>query len=405
MTAILEINDTELVLHRHGQRLYRAPAIAIAQPGGLVFGEAALRQARIYPRQTNQQYLSRLAPDPLPHPTRDAANFADLVYHQLKEVAATCSDDVVLAVPGTLTAEQLGILLGISQEAGLTVSGFVDAAVAAVSTCPAPDPVCYLDLHLQHINVTELSVSAEVQRTRAYEVRECGLSNLLDSWVNLIADRFVRETRFDPLVTADTEQQLYNQVYDWVSGVHNTDIAVEILHAEQRRRVEVPRVALELKATQRYARLLEALNGSMAVLLSGRASGMPGLLGCLRSAGLSVDMVARDAVAEGCTRHLDQIHCGGGDLHLITRLPHAHRRPIATPIADLRPTHLLHEHRARSIDQCRDLPVRMENNTLWLRPAPDVSVNGVAIREEVRIQLGDVIDTSGGSYRAIRVDA
>ena len=404
MTAILEINDTELVLHRNGQRLYRAPAVAIVAPTGLIFGEAALRQARIFPRQTNQQYLSRLTPDPLPHPTRDAANFADLVYHQLKEVAATCTDDVVLAVPGTLDADALGVLLGICQEAGLTVSGFVDSAVAAVSTCPAPDPVRYLDLYLQHINVTELTVNSEVRRTRAFEVRECGLSNLLDSLVNLIADRFVRETRFDPLVTADTEQQLYNQVYDWMNGHHNTDITVDIQHADQRRRVEVQRTALEQKAAQRYTRLLESLDGGVGILLSGRTSRLPGLLGCLRGAGLSVNVMSIDAVTEGCTRHLEEIHCGGGDLHLITRLPHGHSPVAPIPVVDAQPTHLLHDNRACTPETCSGLPLRVDEGGLWLRPAPGVTVNGIKRGEEVRVQLGDVIDTAAGSYRAIRVD-
>ncbi|MCB1686245.1 MAG: hypothetical protein KDI31_17235, partial [Pseudomonadales bacterium] len=293
MTAILEINDTELLLYHRGQRLYRAPAIAIAREDGLIFGEAALRLARIHPRQAHQQYLSRLSPDPLAHPTRDAANLADLIYHQLREVAALCPDDMVIAVPGTLSTEQLGVLLGIGQEAGLKVCGFVDAAVAAVSTSRAPEQVCYLDIYLQHINITELIVNDAVQRTRAYEIRECGLSNLLDGWVNLIADRFVRETRFDPLVTADTEQQLYNQVYDWVmDGALNADVAVEIQHADLRRKVEVPRAALEQKAATRYARVLEALQGHQAVRLSARAARVPGLSARLRAAGLLVEPLA-----------------------------------------------------------------------------------------------------------------
>ena len=114
---------------------------------------------------------------------------------------------------------------------------------------------------------------------------------------------------------------------------HNTDITVDIQHADQRRRVEVSRVARwNRKPAQRYARLLESLNGGMAMLLSGRD------IATARSARLSAQrrivrrhVMSIDAVAEGCTRHLDQIHCGGGDLHLITRLPHGHRRPVDDP--------------------------------------------------------------------------
>ena len=190
-----------------------------SQPTGLVFGDAALRQARIFPRQT-EPAVSVPTRRPIrcltPPGTQPISRIWCITSSKrwLRPARTTwCSP---CREPSLQNSSECCSVS--AQEAGLTVSGFVDSAVAAVSTCPAPDPVRYLDLHLQHINVTELTVSAEVRRTRAFEVRECGLSNLLDSWVNLIADRFVRETRFDPLVTADTEQQLYNQVYDWISG-------------------------------------------------------------------------------------------------------------------------------------------------------------------------------------------
>lgn len=420
MTAILEINDTELLLYQRGLRLYHAPAIAIAREDGLIFGEAALRLARIHPRQAHQQYLSRLSPDPLPHPTRDAANLADLIYHQLREVAALCDDDMVIAVPGTLSGEQLGVLLGIGQEAGLKVSGFVDAAVAAVSTCRAPEQVCYLDLYLQHVNITELTVNDEVQRTRAYEIRECGLSNLLDGWVNLIADRFVRETRFDPLVTADTEQQLYNQVYDWLmGGTLHADVAVEIQHADLRRKVEVPRVALEQKAAVRFARVLEALQGRQAVRLSARAARVPGLSACLREAGLLVEPLALDAVAAGCTSHLSRIRSSDGELRLITRLPTeksetgaehaavAATRTAASP-ASAAPTHLLLGHHARPIAIVTEAPLEIDSGAVWLQPDPArhslLKLNGSIVTGRVRVEPGDRIETPAGTFQAIRVE-
>ncbi|MEJ2088477.1 MAG: hypothetical protein P8Y69_08410, partial [Gammaproteobacteria bacterium] len=213
MTAIIELNDLELSLYQGSERLYCEPAFAIVREDALLFGEPALRLARIHPQQANQQYFARMNADPLTQPVRAAANHADLVYLHLKQLGALSRGDTVLAVPGSMTGDQLGILLGICHEAGIEVAGFVNAAVAAVVTTPTADEITCLDIYLQHMLVSELTVDGEVRYERAFEVKDCGFSGLLDGWVNLLADRFVQETRFDPLHTAESEQQLYNQVY------------------------------------------------------------------------------------------------------------------------------------------------------------------------------------------------
>ena len=87
MTSILELNDLELTLHKGSEVLYQSPAIAIVRNEELLFGEGAVRLARIHPQQANQQYFNRMNGDPLPQPIRTAANHADLVYLHLKEIA------------------------------------------------------------------------------------------------------------------------------------------------------------------------------------------------------------------------------------------------------------------------------------------------------------------------------
>ena len=113
MTSILELNDLELTLHKGAEVRYQSPAMAIVRNDELLFGEPAVRLARIHPQQANQQYFNRMNADPLPQPIQKAANHADLVYLHLKELAERNSEDTVLAVPGTLNGDQLGVLLGI----------------------------------------------------------------------------------------------------------------------------------------------------------------------------------------------------------------------------------------------------------------------------------------------------
>jgi len=406
MTAIIEFNDLEFSLYRGSERLYRAPGFAIVREGEMLFGEPALRLARIHPQQANQQYFSRMNADPLSHPVRLAANHADLVYLHLKELAGLCGGDAVLAVPGNMQGDQLGILLGICQEAAIEVSGFVNSAVAAVATTPAPEQVTYLDVFLQHVQVSELSVNAEVRHVRSFEVKDCGFISLLDGWVNLIADRFVQETRFDPLHTAESEQQLYNQVYDWITGAHHqSEVPVVVTHGEQHRRVEIPKLQLEQKAQQRVDRLIEALPGSGTLILSARAARLPGLSSRLRAAGYEISLLAADAVATGCNEHLDQVRTVETELRLVSRLPHEHELANSDSRAALSPTHLLKDHQARALVSS-NLPVviRQTEDGPWLSATPEVRLNGESLTSDKRLCLGDVINSGTETFTAIRLE-
>ena len=406
MTAILEINDFELTLFRGADPLYHAPAIAIVQDKDLLFGESALRQYRLYPRQANQQYFSKLNAEPLSQPTKQAANQADLVYLHLKELKQLCSDDLLLAVPGNLSGDQLGVLLGICQEAGFVISGFVDSAVAAMAVNPAPANLIHLDIHLQHVVLTELTVADEVRRQKAEEVRDCGITNLVDGWANLITDRFVAETRFDPLHSAETEQQLYNQVFDWLNGAHHQpELQVVVANAGSERSVEVPVSDLEQKARQRYRRILEALPNSSHVAISARAARVPGLSRALKDAGHRVEPLASSAVGDGCQSNLASIVGGEGGLRLISALPHehgAHAHEVDTSTSYV--THLLDgQHVATPIENVRTLSVFEQNGEQWLSANVDLSLNGESVDVATRLRSGDVISNGARSFTAIRV--
>lgn len=405
MTSVLELNDLQLTLHSGSETRYQSPAMAIVREDELIFGERAVRLARIHPQQANQQYFNRMNADPLPLPIRKAANHADLVYLHLKELAGHITDDTVLAVPGTLNGDQLGILLGICQEAGINVSGFVNAAVASITTTPTPEQVIYLDIFLQHMLLSEIRINDEVRHERSFEVRDCGFTNLIDSWMNLIADRFVQETRFDPLHTAASEQQLYNQVYDWVLGAHlRSEVAFQVSHNEQHRRVEVPRGQLEQKAAQRIDRLIDALPARQPLVLSARAARMPGLASRLQAAGFELIHLSADAVALGCNQHMALVRTADIELRLINRLPNGHGTLSSTPESQPSPTHLLKDHLARPLAAAVALAVEQREDGLYLLPAADLTLNGAALTADARIELGDLIGTPDGNFTAIRLE-
>ena len=408
MTAILELNDFELTLYQNSERLYHAPAMAIVRDRDLSFGEAARREFRLFPRQANQQYFAKLNAEPLSQPSRAATNNADLVYLHLKELQQLCDDQLVVAVPGNLSGDQLGVLLGIAQEAGFTIRGFVDSAVAALAENAAPAAVFYLDIHLQHSVLTELSVADEVQRVRAEEIRDCGVSNLVDGWVNVITDRFVSKTRFDPLHTADTEQQLYNQVHDWLHGAHLLpELSVVIAHGGSERSVEVPLSDLEAKAQQRYRKILDVLPAAAHLMISARTAKVPGLARALKNAGHTVEPLTANAVGDGVRRNLAAIVGDGEQLRLINSLPHEHDAPLTAvtvmPVEMV--THLLDGHTAFALNDHSTLQYEERGGETWLLPGTEVSLNGRTLEQATRLQPGDVIADGSRSLTAISVES
>ena len=352
MIPLLELNDAELGLHLDGQALYRQPALALVSEDGNRFGLPALRSARRHPRQANQQYLARLNADPLPIPGLRAFNHADLVYLHLLELKAalpaqTGSAEMAAAVPGCFTGDQLGVLLGIAQEAGIAIRGFADSAVLMASAAALPPRAWLLDLHLNRACLTELLAGEEVCRGQVEELPGCGLMSCIEGWASLLADRFVQDTRFDPLHAADTEQQLYDRLYDWAvqaGGDADQAFAVQIQHQGHERRVEAAPAALRDKLAQRLQSLARKLPADAQLLATPRAARLPGLLTALVDLGWQVAALPPDALERGFQRHAKIIV--EGDLRLVTRLPCQGQPMQAPPPAPPPATHALFESRA-----------------------------------------------------------
>ena len=259
--------------------------------------------------------------------------------------------NLIAAVPGSLTTDQLGVLLGIAQEAGLGIEGFVDSAVLMASAGPVPGRCWLLDLHLTRACLTELHAGEEVVRAGVEEIPGCGLISCLDGWANLLADRFVQDTRFDPLHAADTEQQLFDQLYDWAQSGGDGgegDFAVEIRHGGHERRVQVPANALRRKLTQRFSQLAQKLPEGAQLLVAPRSAALPGLLSGLAELGLETGSLPADALDRAFERHCGRI--AAGQLSLVTRLPGG--GVAREPRTDARPraTHVLCDNRAWPLD-------------------------------------------------------
>lgn len=431
MTCILELNDADITLYRDTAVLYRSPGVAVVLDDAVHFGDEALRLSRIHPRQTNQQYFTRLNADPLAAPGRRIRNHADLVYLHLqtfKPLIDAEGGEVLLAVPGILSADQLGVLLGVLQEIGIRVSGFVDAAVAAAAGRSLPERAYHLDVMMQRAVVTVLETTAdgEISKAGAQEVLECGLNRLMEGWIDIIADRFVRETRFDPLHAAATEQQLFDQIYAWLERPGASELGIQIDQADQQRRVELGRTALEEKAGQRFRLLADIVPQGAVLLVSARAARLPGLQSSLAELDADSAALDADALARGCLANLARIAPGDGELRLVTRLPGGHlpgdphsasdlpagrlpsdgrEMPAAEPTDPATvPTHALEGAEAWPLDAAPEpVPVRRDGSVLLLEPAAGVRLNGDGIEQPTPLARGDRVSVGERAFLMIRV--
>ena len=357
MSLLLELNDAALSLYRDGSPIYQQPAIAlIGDRGGaqgVSFGNQALKSARLQPQQINQQYLSRLNADPLPRPAKGVANHADLIYRHLLELKDLADEPLAVAVPGFLTGDQLGVLLGIAEEAGLRVRGFVDSAVLMGSVAELGPVSWLLDLHATRCCLTELRASDEqgqtLSRGAVEEVAGVGRNACLDGWANLVADRFVQETRFDPLHAAESEQQLYDQLYSWVERQSLSELAVEVRQGEATRQVRVSVIALRDKLMQRLSPVAEKVPADTRLLVAPRSAALPGLVEGLEALGIEATRLPSDTMARAMRQRLRTVD----GLKWVTALPaasadgdSASRRGQTHPPPDQPASHALCGHRA-----------------------------------------------------------
>ena len=427
---VLDINDAEITLRRNGEELYRQPGVANVAPKTTVLGNEALACSRLHPQQSHNEFWQRLNADPVTPHGRGVANQADLVYLQLQQLRAASGEKrpaVIVVAPSAVTNDQFAVLLGIAAEAGFVVHAIVDASVAAASRETWDGSCGVLDVALQRATVTRVErmdtdAGPVVRRGSVDEIPAAGFAGLVEGWIDVVADRFVDGTRFDPLRITNTEQQVFDQL---LAGIDTgaAEFAIEVNHHDVTRRVSVSRHALAQKSTQRYELLARALGGAGTLAVSHRVLRLPGLAGFLQEAGHQLLPLAPDAIDAAVRERATDILPREGDAgatpgaRLIAALP-ASGGSSATATAAQRPTHVLcnalaipllgevsaSEHPAFRPGSPNFRIKRGEHGTSVV-PAPDaaISLNGMPIDFEHPAAAGDTIDSGDLAFHLIAV--
>jgi len=325
------LNDASILVTSDERILYREPGFALLEDEGLATGMEAYANASLKPRRINNRYWSGLSTEPLADQRFRHLSSADLVSRQLEQMwkrASSKGDRLAIAVPAYMTTEHLGLLLGIAMDADIPVVAMIDAAVAATRRHYVHAVPVHIDLSLHTATLTRLAQDGQAQVERSVVVADCGMLNLYDSWLRIIAEAFVQQSRFDPLHTAETEQILQNNILQWLSVAARAEsVPMEVGYRGITHRADVESLQLVAAAGPVYQSIVSNLRalyraGELpAMQLSDRAAAMPGLADTLKArVGGEVFLLERGATARGLIKRCREDRQGGA-LTLARHLP------------------------------------------------------------------------------------
>jgi hypothetical protein len=369
----LELIDAGLVLAtQRGDTvgvIAEEPGMAVLEENQTMTGMDAAARVRLKPLFAHTNFWREVSTEPLARPTRQIRTSADLAFAQARALFETVKggeDGVLLAVPAGYSREQLGLLLGIVNETGISVAGIVDAALAACSYEPAPPRILHLELELHQALLTVLEYAGGdrpgLKRARYEILPRNGMLAIQQSWLQMIAEQFVRKTRFDPLHDAGTEQRLLDQLPDLLQRLtDHQQVTITVQLDERILEIEVERKDFIAAADKHYAELQRLVQESrvagmsIELRLSHRVATLPGLLDRLAALrDCEVRVLPRGAAALSALHYANAIRRPAESLALIYQLPAPRAavssaasaaQPSATP-APLRPTHVLFQGRA-----------------------------------------------------------
>lgn len=378
MLALSLIDSGLILAARRGDAIElidEQPGIAVLEESIALTGKAAAARVRLRPLLAHTNYWRGINVDPLARPSRSVRTSAEIAFEQLGAMLQTHRNDpegLLLAVPAGYSREQLGLLLGVVSETGAKVAGLVDASLAACSLEPAPARLLHLEIELHQAMLTVLDYvggdRAGLKRSRYEIAPRHGLLALQQTWMQVIAEAFVRKTRFDPLHDALSEQRLLDALPGWLGQLREQSLlGMKLTFDGRDHEIELEREQFIASAATHYTEFVNLVQAArvagmpIELRISGQIAVLPGLLERLQSLrDCKVTVLPAGAAAIGALRHEQAIRRPAESLALVYQLPvqrvagAADVAPGAMTPAPLRPTHVLFQGRAWRIT---DLPL------------------------------------------------
>jgi hypothetical protein len=211
----IELDDRSVSFARDGRVLSSAPSAVWDGSTGDLPGANAWSGLRRHPTAASTRHLGSLLSEPVATDRTVALVAAELV-RRLAAQAPTAEERVWMAVPARASAQGLSAMLAIARSLSLPVDGFVDSAVASVAALGLERSAIVLEVGMHHAAATYIDRDgAQVRRRRTVISERGGLMSFYQGWLELVSTTMVKQTRFDPLHDAATEQQLFDSLAGW----------------------------------------------------------------------------------------------------------------------------------------------------------------------------------------------
>ena len=225
-------------------------------------GEQAESQAHLRPRECSRFFWSRLSENSA---TKYSISNAEIALHHLKylwNLASYVDHDAVLITPVTLDKRDLGLLLGICKKLSINVAGIIANATLAMQGPVKNCKAVYLDLLQQQLAFTEIIQSdAGVSLKQPSRTLNYGLQQFIKNNAKSIAKKFISETRFDPLYSANDEQQFFDKLPLWLTMLNdNHSIECKLSSNHKHYIITIENDQLQKENKQLYEELATYLN-------------------------------------------------------------------------------------------------------------------------------------------------
>ena len=400
---VIELNDRGIKVGDESGIIVQSPGFALVVDDKLEVGETAEQQARLQPTNSFNKYWHDLNLEPISHGNK-FRHYADLAYAQLVHLAEVweINNDVIFAVPGNFSRQQLAILLGLTQQSPFTTVGVVDSALAAAVTAAQSEHIVFADIQLHQVVLTKLAIVNDHLITEGVvQIPGVGNQNFMNLMMQIATDIFIQQCRFNPQHNAESEQQLYNELPKWLlQDVKEKTLQLELKSASAMHTAKFPRATLISSLNEYYKKINEqisaiALDNNTQLLLSKALSELPGFQASLNQ-NCSVAIVEDHLVNAACYQYRDIINSSDEGIHLVTKFPVESLGPKETesdtPEATDNPTHALFLNRAISIST-----IEIKNNVQLNGSVPAVKVIVMNI-ENLPESLGRIDKRSNGVY-------
>jgi hypothetical protein len=272
---------------------------------------------------------------------RTVALVAAELVRRLAAQAPTPEERVWIAVPARASAQGLSAMLAIARNLSLPVDGFVDSAVASVAALALERSAIVLEVGMHHAAATYIDRDgAQVRRRRTVMSERGGLMSFYQGWLELVSTTMVKQTRFDPLHDAATEQQLFDSLAGWAREAADQGSANAVLtKGAERFEVALTRDQFAQAGQSLHRELVRLLHelrpaGAPVALLVPAAIGhLPGLREELEQF-VDCELVSLpDGFAALATSRLDLPERTGDDpVRLLRRLPASQEPGPATAV-------------------------------------------------------------------------